>query len=486
MADQDFKFTLNGFNEGLSPVAHIDTATFIGNKGQASEMLADIISKPGYITQSPALADLTNGNQSGAVTELIRQILDNPVTSNTTYGIGTSKLFKISPTAVTSGGSPSWPQTVTGMTEGESAIKLGDTLFGLYNTASAGDILSMPLDGSDIIDHDWGSTTDQALEKAPHPAAVKEDIMLFGNGRYVGVLILGSPATLDVQKLDFGEGNEVVDIVFNANVWWIAVNSGEGKRGQIYVYDGSALSNQLSDEAGVGDQQIGFLYVQNGNIFVAYEDTSADGYTIGFLTGRQIKPLRYFTGSLPNHRQKALYKNTILFAAGENIMSMGATVDQLPLQISALADGGYSAIGAVACPFGIPMIASTQSTSYRLAQFSGYSTSSTWKSRYINTCEGRKLGKIQNVIIHTKPLEENAKCTIQLEANQGQLTSNSLVVETTNKTRHVFTSIGFIDGLSNGVSVVEDVRVVVTYSNGNATNDCPIREIVVEGNYAEY
>jgi hypothetical protein len=476
MNDNDFQIILENFNEGYAPLAYLDTKTFIGNKGQASEMKADIISKPGFITQSPALADLTNGNQSGVVDQLIRHILDKPTATDTTYAIGTTKLFKLSSTAVVTGGSPSWPQVITNMTQGESVIRLKANLYGFYNKASGGDIVRMPLD-TEAVTANWGSVTDQALQKAPHPSAVKEDIMLFGNGRYVGVYVEGA-AILDTIKLDFGEGSEVADIVFNGNMWWIAVNYGEGKRGQIYLYDGSALSNILSDEAGVGDQKIGFLYVLNGIVYVAYTSKSSDGFTIGWVAGRQIKPIRLFSGTLPDHRQKALYKNAILFVSGEDIFSFGTSDTQLPIQISKLADGGYATVGGIASPFGVPFIASSDGGSnHRLAKFSGYSLDANWKSIFIDTCNQKQIGHINTIIVATKALGVNARCDLTIEGNQGAKSSTVLQITGENKTRHVFNSIA--------LPAVEDIRVVLDWANGDTTNDCPIRKIYIGGNWVE-
>lgn len=476
MSDIDFSIEFGQFNEGFAPLAHLDTKTYVGNKGQASEMRADLISKPGFLTQGPALADLTNGTQAGVVDQLIRHILDKPTAADTTFAIGTTKLFKLSSTALASGGSPSWPQTVTDMTEGESVIRLNDNLFGFYNKSSGGDILAMPL-SSETVDVDWGSTTDAALEKAPHPSAVKEDILVFGNGQYLGAYIEGA-GVLDVQKLDFGEGSEVVDVVFHSNVWWIAVNFGEGKRGQIYIYDGSASSNILSDEAGVGSQQIGFLYVHNGIVYVAYEDTTSEGFIIGFISGRTIKPLRYFKGTLPDHRQKTLYKNTILFISDAEIWDVGASVEQLPIQISKLADAGYANVGAVAAPFGTPLVASSDgSSNHRLAKFSGFATDSIWKSVFVDITNQRSLGRVHTVIVSTKALGANARADITLEGNQGAEESTALEVSGTNETRHVFKTID--------LPAVEDVRVIVDFENADAANDCPIRKIELLGNFVE-
>jgi hypothetical protein len=474
--DTQFAITFEDFGDGFSPLAHIDTKTFKGSKGQASEMKADVISNPGFLQQSPALADLTNGTQAGVVDQLIRFILDKPTASDTTYAIGTTKLFKLSSTTVTSGGTPSWPQAVTNMTSGESLIRLKANLYGFFNKSSGGDIFQMPL-STEVIDPDWGSTTDAALENAPHPVAAKEDIMVFGNGRYVGVYVEGS-ATLDIQKLDFGEGAEVADVVFHSNLWWIAVNYGEGRRSQIYLYDGSAMSNILSDEVGIGSQKIGFLYVLNGIVYVAYEDLSADGYAIGWISGRQLKPLRYFSGSLPNHRQKTLYKNTIIFVSGADVFSFGAQVEQLPIQISDLADGGYATVGGIAAPFGIPIVASTDgSSNHRLAKFNGYSTDSSWKSVLVDLTKERSLGRVHTVIVSTKALGAGARADLTLEGNQGAETSSAFEITGTSKTRHVFKTIN--------LPAVEDLRVAISYQNGSASANCPIRKITCLGNFVE-
>jgi hypothetical protein len=474
--DKDFTIELTGFNEGFSSLAHIDTRTFTGNKGQASEMLCDVISKPGFIMQGPGLANLTNGSEAGVVDELIRFILDKPTSATVTFAIGATKLFKLSSTAVTSGGTPSWPQTVTGMTEGESIVRMGVNLFVFYNKSSGGDIALMPL-ANEVIDPDWGSSTDAALEKAPHPSAVKEDRVLFGNGQYVGVYI-GDSNALDINKLDFKAGAEVADIVFNSGFWWIAINYGEGRGSQVYIYDGSAISNVLSDEAAVGAQEIGFLYVKNGVVYIAYKDKSSDGYCIGWISGRQIKPLRYFTGSLPDHRQKTLYKDVIMFLSSSHLWTMGASVEQLPIQISKLASGGYTTLGAVAAPFGTPLVSSTDGSGhFRLVKLSGYATDSMWKSISVDITSDRLLGKIHTLIVITSPLNAAASCTIQLESNQGAETSSAFAISGANKIRHVFKTVNLRPS--------QDIRVLISYSGGDTAYTCPIRKIIALGNFVE-
>jgi len=471
--DIEFRIELTDLHKGLAPLSHIDSDTFIGAGGQASDMKADIISRPGFLTQSPGLVDLTNGNQDGEVDELIRFIMEQPINDADCYVVGTAHLFKLSVTTVVD--DANYPMTITGMTSGESIIHLNGNLFVFYNKATGGDIATLTL-STNTLDDDWGSTTDVLLEKALHPSAVKEDIILFGNGQYVGKYIEGL-ATLDVQALDFGTGAEIADIVFHSNYWWIAVNYGK-RKSQIYMYDGSALSNILSDESGVGAQEIGFLYTLNGVIYVSFSDSTGGGYSIGYLSGKVITPLKYFSGSLPDHRQKTLYKHTIAFISGANIWSFGASVQQLPVQISKLADAGHSTVGGIASPFGTPFVASSDGEGdFRLAKFSGYSVDSEWKSLFVDLTRDNKIGNIHTIIVYTKPLEENAKAVLKIEGNQGEESATIGDIETENRTRHEFNTIN--------IPAVEDARVIIDYSEGNATADCPIRKIILLGNFVE-
>jgi len=479
MADSTFNLTFSKFYQGFSPLAHLNSLTPSGNAGHASVMTnCDVLSD--LLTQGPALTNLTNGTQAGVVSELINFIMDKAVADDTTYGIGPTKLFKISSTTVASGGTPSWPRTITNCTDGESVINMGGKLYYLYNTSTAGDIGRYDL-SAEFIDA-WGSTTPTgfaALQKANHPSASKEDLILFGNGRYLGTYI-GDSTTLAPAKLDFGSGTSVDDVIFHANQWIIAVNSGitgtNRTIGQVYIYDGGALSSILSDEAGVGFQRIGWLYELNGIVYIAYQDlSSTGGYKIGYLAGRQIKPLGYFTGSLPNFAQKTLFKGTILFVSSGLIYSAGAIIDEFPFQISQLADGGYATVGALAAPFGTPMVASTESTNFKLAKFSGYDVSCSWKSIIIPTVSGRYKGYVDEIVVLTKTLGASARCDLTIEADQATSTSTTQQITGTSKRKHIFNNFGLI--------TLEDFRIALSWANGNASNDCAIREIQVFGHY---
>jgi hypothetical protein len=394
-----------------------------------------------------------------------------------------------------------------------------------------------------------------ALQNAPHPSDKKEDIMLFGNGRYAGVYI-AETNVLDVDKLDFGADCEVADIVYNAGYWYIAVNSGvtgtNRSEGQIYLYDGSATTSLLQDETGVGMQRIGFLYRINGIIYVVYQDITSTGVNIGYIVGSQISPLKKFVGTLPNYQQKTLYRNTILFHSSGNIFSAGAMIDDLPFQISQIADGGYANVGAIAAPFGTPMVASSETTAftaavdniitsashglvngdtvllttttslpgglsletlyyvisktdntfkvsltlngdevditsvgtgihywnrYKLAKFSGYDVNCSWKTIIVPTIQDGILGYIDSITVLTTSLGANASCSVSIEANQGINSSNTLTVTGADKRIHTLSALG--------LGRIEDLRIYLNWSEGNATNPCPIRKIFVKGHYLE-
>ncbi len=470
--DNKFQIVIDKFYQGYSPAAHLDSLTQIGNSGHASSMVSADISNPDYITQGPSLANLTAGTQTGAITELTNFILDTPPASNSTYGIGNIKLQQISSTAVTNTGI--WPHTMTNGTAGKTIAYLKGVIYYFFNTTT----------DSQIGTYDLATTFTDAwqtgLVKATLiPVATKEDIMLFGHGRYVGTYF-SSTNTINKTKLDFGTNTEVADIVFHSNQWFIAVNSGitgtNRNSSQIYSYDGGATTTILSDEVAIGVQKIGFLFPLNGILYVVYQDLSfSGGFNLGYLTGKRIEPLVHFTGTLPTYAQKTLYKNTILFLSSGLVYSAGAVIPELPFAISQLADGGLATCGALAAPFGTPMIGSTDgATAFQLAKFSGNTVTANWYSIVIPTGQGKTLGMLDEIVVKTNILAANARCDLIVQYNQAGTNSDTFQITGTGKTRHTF-RISKTD--------IEDIRIYLNWANGNTTNLCNIKEIILLGHY---
>jgi len=474
MADNTWTISLNNFSAGAGPAAHLDPLSTLGGAGHYSTASAiDILSEPQYITQGPALVDLTNGTQAGVVDSLINYILETPTSDDVTFGIGATKLFKISSTTVASGGTPSWPTTITDAVAGKSIQYLKGTLYYFFTRAADGAIGSYDL--STTFNHAWQT----GLAKADvYPTAKKEDVMLFGHGRYVGTYF-ASTDTISKTKLDFGNNTEVADITFHSNQWWVAVNSGitgsNRNSSQIYTYAGGATTSILSDEAAVGLQKIGFLFPDNGVIYVAYQDsTFTGGYKIGYLSGKRIEPLLSFTGSLPTHAQKTLYRNTILFLSSGKIYAGGSVIPDMPFALSELADGGYATCGALAAPFGTPMVSSTASTNFRLAQFSGNTVASDWSSIVIPTRNGKTLGMLDEIIVQTNILGANARCDLTAYYNQEASNSGANQVTGTGVSRHTF---------KVSKSNLEDIKIKLDWAEGNTTNLATIKEVELSGHW---
>lgn len=477
--DNSWVVELKDFQVGYAPLAQVDSLTEKGNAGSASAMTnVDILD--GLLTQGPGLSALTNATQAGALTERLNYILDVPPSNDLTYAIGATKLYSLSSTALTNDGT--FPHTITGATDGESVVSLAGSQYYFYNKSSGADIGKYT--SPSTFDDDWGSTVPTgaaALQKALHPVAVKEDIMAFGNGQYLGIYT-NDNTTLAPTKLDFGTGHEVADVVFNNNYWYVAVNAGttgtNRALGQIFLYDGAAVDSVLADETGVGFQKIGFLYVVDGVVYVAYQDlSSTGGFHIGYVNGRKISRLASFSGTLPGFHQKTLYRHNILFASGASLYTCGAVHPEFPVQISQIASGAHATLLAVAAPFGTPMVASTAGSNYNLSKFSGYTTTSHWRSVVVPIASGTMRGYIDEVSVLTRALGADAAATVRIEANQAVDSSGSKVISGTGATRFNFS--GF------GLGSIEDFRVWVYFTNGDTTNPVEIRSILVKGHYVE-
>ena len=479
-SDGKWTITLSNFYEGFSPAFWKNSLSSIGNSGQANDMKNINILDPNVLTQGPGLAALTNGTQVGAVTDLVKHILDRAVADNVTYAISETKLHKLSATAVINTGA--FPRTITWATDGQSVALLKGNLYYLYNKTSGGDIGRFNLDAT--FDDGWNSsgvpTGGAALQKAPHPVATKEDIMIFGNGRYVGVFINESN-TITVNKLDFGQNNEVADIVFSANNWLIAVNSpnltgSNRSEGNIFLYDGSATTSLLDDEVGAGLQRIGFLKVIGGIVFVAYQDLSSLGFKIGFVSGRKITPIGSFTGSLPLFYQKTLFENTILFLSGQKIFSNGAVTDDFPIQTSHLATARYATAGAIAAPFGTVLVASKNGANASLDKFNNFTVDANWTSLVHKVSQGRTLSYVDEVTVWTEAFASGGRVDLTLQYNQNSSNSGAKTVSAASKRQH---------NIKIDKGGIEDLRLFLNFASGSATIPIKIRSIEILGHFTK-
>ena len=144
----------------------------------------------------------------------------------------------------------------------------------------------------------------------------------------------------------------------------------------------------------------------------------------------------------------------------------------MPFALPNLADGGYATCGALAAPFGTPMVSSTASTNFRLAQFSGNTVTASWNSILFNTRQGKSLGMIDEIIVETNILAANARCDLTLYYNQSASNSGAQQITGTGTSRHTF---------KVSKSNISDIKVGLSWANGNATNLATIKSVELNG-----
>lgn len=468
---QRWQITIDNFLGGFAPGWWKSDYPSYGNRNQAGDMLNVDLTNPSYITQGPGLVNLINGTEAGVVTTLIRGILDKAQTSDVSFAIGGTKLYKISSTEVIS--DANFPHTITGATNGEDVAYFQGKIYYTWDT-NVGQ-LTLP----STFDDDWGSTVPTgatALQSGvPHPMEVGgNDFLYIGNKNYVTSY---DGTTFTEKDLDLPDNAVIQDLKWTSNRLWIAANQPDltGSNnviGSIYVWDGNSPS--WEDEIRISGR-IGGMFVKEGILYVFYQDLSDSigGYKLGYFNGTQISELAHFKGGLPAYYQIAEYKNFIIWVGGELIYAWGAAERNLPAMIFQLADGGYSTVGGLACPFGTPLVASNQSTSYRLAKFSGYDTNCYWKSLLFDISGTDRKGMIDELIVNIEKPSTGARVDITLKNNQG----TSLWTD----------SISYaIDGaiarkIFYPKCEAENCRLEFSWANGSATNPLSIKNVIILG-----
>lgn len=479
---------IDNFLGGFAPAWYKETYPSYGNKNQAGAMTNTDLTNPGYMVPGPGLSDLTNGTQAGVVTTLINSILDENVSSDVTYGIGGALLHKISSTTVSSGGSPSWPRTIDKATvtgeDGEDVCLYQGNLYYSYNhSGTAGDIGKYDL--ASTFDDDWGSTVPSGMAAlqgdVPHQMIVGgNDTMYIANGRYVASY---DGTTLIPQALDLPTGTVIQSIAWNTDRLWIVANrpntSGSNKNtASIYIWDGT--TNSWEAEIPLMGTA-GGCHVKNSVLFFFYQDVSSTGgYKLAYVSGGSVKDLANYTGALPTYSQITDYKDFIIWVSGGLIYAFGAGDTDMPVRMFQLADGGYSTVGALACPFGTPLVASTQSTSYRLAKFANYDTASTYQTLNFDVTGDTGMSSLDSITITYEPLASGAR------VDWAMVTNNGVTIIGDNISYSKATAGGHDISLTrvyvplNGKKT-ENFHVTFNHANGSTSAPVKIKSIKVYG-----
>lgn len=465
---------------GFAPLWFNETYPSYGNKNQAGAMQNVDLTNAGFLTQGPGATALTNGTQAGAVTTLIKSILDRAVTSDATYGIGGNLLHKI--TSATVVDDATWPHTIDKAAvtaeDGEDGVLYQGNLYYLYNhSGSAGDIGKYNLDAT--FDDDWGSTVPTgmaALTNNPHPAALGgNDTFAFGNGAAVGAY---DGTTLDTTALDLPTNTVVVDIKWSQDRWWITANytnlTGANKNpASVFIWDG--VSESWEDEIPLGGTA-GGSHIKNGALLQFYRDIrSTGGYKLGQISGGGVTDLATYDGELPNFGQITDFKDFVMWLSDDDVFAFGSGNSELPVRLFQYASTTHGEGGALANPFGTLLGASWDaSTSYNLAKFSDYTVTSSWKSLVFDVTGQGKSSHIDTIRINFEQLAANARVDWKLLDNQGRTVYSDIISNT--KLGAVTTAWYNLNG-----KIAENFRLEFDFTNGNTTNPVKIKNARIHG-----
>lgn len=500
-----WQILLTDFLGGFAPAWYKEGYPSYGNKNQAGAMLNCDLSDSGGFKQGPGLVALTGGTQAGAVTTTIQSILDLAVTTDTTYGVGGSKLHKISSTAVSNSGI--WPHTidkaaVTGETGEDVCLYQGNLYYSYNHSGSAGDIGKYDLNVT--FTDAWGSTVPSgaaALSSNPHQMIVGgNDVMYIANGIYVSSF---DGTTFISHALNLPTNSVIRSIAWASDKLWIAANNpdigGTNKnRASIYIWDGTTTSWEAEIRL-LGEVQA--LHVKNGVVFLFYRDVSSiGGYKIAYINGSTVTDLANYSGGLPKYYQVTDYKDFIIWnstsltalwsyttypwqltspwtstTGSDVIFAYGSGDKDLPTRLFQIAGGGYTTVGAVSSPFGTPMISSGNGSSYQLAQFSGYDTNSNWKSLQFDVTGDNRISSVNRVKINFDQLATGARVDWSLKDNKGKTIYSDTIS---------YAKLGAATKADYPImKLAENLRAEFDYTSGSTSNTVKIKAVKIYGDY---
>lgn len=473
---------------GFAPAFWESSYPQYGNKNMAGDMQNCNLFDPAVLTQGFGLSTLTNGDQTGAITTLVRSILRVPHSSDVAYAVGGDKVYKFSSTAVVNSGGK-FPHTITvplysGIVADDiihaisriyyvwHGVKNGTTNeadFGMYDT------------NADVFDDDWGSSLPPDTNTLNYPTSPHQ-LCLGGNGHvyisdgsYVDDF---DGSNLILGALDIAQTDQIQSIKWYRNRLYILSNSpgittASNKNWmRIYVWDGNSDSweEQPVDMPGVG----GALYELNGILYVFYQDVSSTGgYKLAYLDGTQLIDVANFTGSLPAYYQVSDLNGFLVWVSSGEIWAWGSNSNKLPDRLFQLADGGYSSVGGIAAPFGSLLIGSNQTTSYKLAKLTGYDTACTWYSLLYDVTGNGKRSVIDKVQFLFDKLATGARCDWTIKDNAG----TSLATGTISYSGDGAVTYKEVTPLCDA----HNLRIELNWANGSATNPVAFRGIKIYG-----
>lgn len=389
-----------------TPISDYNSSIFYGANSQFSIINGSLnILNPDFFTQGKSSAALTNGTQVGDKVITGVAHYSNPTAAGKIYAVGGNTVYPI--TTLTVG-------TKIDIDNGGSEVATACVVAGayayvFYSKGASGDIAKITV-SNDAIDPDWGSSTPTGAAalagSVNFPAILGGDgIIYFGNGSSVGWY---DPVTdeLNVADLDFPTNSIVVDLVWERDRLYIAVNnpniSAVNTQGKIYTWD--TYSESWEEPVIEVGGKVGGILSKNGTIFVFYDHIVDSRFNLGYVSGDTIVGVAVFSGSLPVFGDYCIWKNHILFIAGNYILSWGSSNSAIPV---ALNQFYYNAdtLGSITSALSNPFVSLYTDTTYSINQITGYATGGWAMSKWFEVGESI----IEKVIVYYRPLYTGAR-----------------------------------------------------------------------------
>ena len=437
---------------GYSPAYWKNAYSSFGNSNQSSVMVSIDLTDPNVLKQGTGLATIT-----GTVDQLMKGILNNVMIADTSVGVGGTKLYDITASAVTAKACG----TITG---GEDAALYAGNLFYSWNTN-----IGKTTTAYASPDEDWWTTVagGAALTTGlPHQMVVAgtSGVLYITNGSKVAEWN-GTTATDD--SFDTEDSDSVIcSIAWTLNRLWIAANkpnvSGRNEA-SVYTWDGNSDSwdNQVKI-----DGKVGALFVKNSIPFVFYQKNISQGVcTLGYVDGMQITDLANYYGSLPLYYQITSYEDFIIWASGTALMAFGGGDLKVNTRLFKL---GTCGTGGLANPFGTPITASAA----KLEKLSGYTVTSSWNSMLFDVTGNARKSMIDKIKFNFDKIVSAARVDLTVVNSQGTSLYTGTISTVGTTTKDFYPK-----------REAENFQLQLSYANGSTTQTVAIRNITIEGHY---
>jgi len=490
MSNNEWTIKITPQGAGFCPSYFAEDYPFFGNRDQMSAMVSIDLSNPNVICPGPKTVALTNGTQAGAVTTLIKKIMGTVTSSNVSFAIGGSRLYKISATTVQDDTTDTpFPHLIdmgTVTTEsGDDVVYYKSKLYYFYNhSGPAGNIgqYDMNVTFNDI----WGTATAAnaaPLEYAPHQAINGgDDVVYFANGHYIGTIQdVSGTITLVADALDFPSDAQVASITWNYDRVYAGVNRPNvagANANQAVIYAWNGVDASWEADPVVINGRIGALYTKLGTVFVWWQETGlSDRYNFGYYTGTTVKTIQTFSGTLPLYYQVTEEDGYLCWVSDGEIYKWGAQDPNMTTRAFQYTKMTHATAGGIGAPFGDLLMASYVGTNFVLEKpTTTFQTDSNWSTMAFDVSSAGMKAQIDLIQVSTEDMGKAARCDMTLYYDKAKNNLELTPIKYDGKNTTLFKVL-------NKSVMIEDFMLSFNHNKGSETYPVKIRSIYIKGHY---